>query len=79
MGSHARNWRGSWWLIVEGGHKNETPRRNNVNRGTFSVLFLLQCMEALGVNDVRFQLREMPCQGADSGRPVGLQASSKAV
>lgn len=37
----------------------ETPRqlRNKINRGTFSFLFFLRCLGALGYEDIRFTLR----------------------
>lgn len=47
-------------LEALGVHENEAPLRNKINRGAFAFSFFLQCMAALGVEDVRFQLRKLP-------------------
>lgn len=46
----------------------ETPRqlRNKINRGTFSFLFFLRCLAALGYEDIRFTLRPPKPRGEAS-------------
>lgn len=34
-------------------HDNERNLNNKISRGGFSAAFLLQCLEAIGVNDLR--------------------------
>lgn len=47
---------------------DETPRqlRNKINRGTFSFLFFLRCLAALGYEDIRFTVRPPKPSGEDS-------------
>ena len=49
-----------------GEYEPEKTLSNKVNRGTFSFMFFLKCMHALGRSDVRFLLTEIP----PADRPV---------
>jgi hypothetical protein len=42
-----------------GEHEPEKTLSNKINRGTFSFIFFLKCMHALGRSDVRFLLTEV--------------------
>jgi len=44
-------------LVLAGFDENESQLRNKVSRGKFSLLFFLQCMSALGYEDVRLTVR----------------------
>lgn len=41
-------------LEAVGVHEKEANIRNKLSRGKFSAAFLLQCLEAIEVNEVRF-------------------------
>ncbi len=40
-------------LVAIGVHENERNLNNKISRGGFSAAFLLQCLEAIEVNDIR--------------------------
>jgi len=40
-------------LEAEGVHESEASIRNKLSRGTFSAVFLLQCLKALGIENLR--------------------------
>jgi len=45
-------------LVLAGFDENESQLRNKVSRGKFSLLFFLQCMAAIGHEDVRLAIRQ---------------------
>lgn len=59
-------------LEALGAHEREDSLRNKINRGAFSFAFFLQCMMALGIDDVRFQLRGLPERLKQKSRGEGI-------
>lgn len=47
-------------LLQMGIHDNESAIANRISRGKFSFVFFLQCMAALGVDEVRLRNRQHP-------------------
>lgn len=41
-------------LAEIGVHENERNLNNKISRGGFTAAFLLQCLEVIGANDIRF-------------------------
>lgn len=47
--------------------ENERNLRNKVARGTFSAVFFMQCLQAIGVRDLRIDILEFLEQAVASG------------
>ncbi|MDP1630203.1 MAG: DUF6471 domain-containing protein [Caulobacter sp.] len=60
-----------------GVEENERNLRNKVARGTFSALFFIQCLEAIGVVNLKIDLMEF--LGEPARKPDHMEEVSKAL
>lgn len=54
-------------LKLVGVDENERNLRNKVARGTFSAVFFMQCLQAIGVRSLRIDILEFLEQARDAG------------
>ena len=67
---------------LEGDEWNEKNVANKVARGHFSAVFFMQCLEAMGVKELKLDLAEQAVKSRRGGRPepidVGAEARERA-
>jgi hypothetical protein len=70
-------------LKLVGVEENERALRNKVARGTFSAVFFVQCLQAIGVRDLRVDLLQFLEQARANGEvgqdEVDRVATDKAI
>lgn len=63
-------------LKLVGIDENERNLRNKVARGTFSAVFFMQCLQAIGVRDLRIDILEFLEQAVAKGE-IGLEEAGE--
>ena len=65
-------------LKLVGVDENERNLRNKVARGTFSAVFFMQCLQAIGVRSLRIDILEFLEQAQGAGELTSDEASAAA-